>query len=272
MKLLAQTYPFPTPLWPAFDSANGLATQQSAARFYRNHLLLPLGLALCLSVILILLHGDFWVADWLYALQGHAWKLRSHFLTESLVHIGGRTASAIAWLLVVGAYLWSCVDKRLADWRKPLAYLALVTLLAASAVAGVKQFSGMDCVWDLARYGGDRPFVSLFEDRPDAMPAVGCFPAGHASAGYAWLTLYFFSLATKPRLRWAGLWTALGLGATFGFAQQLRGAHFLSHDLWALMLCWLAALAGYLAFFKRPLLRASPEPAVMPLALMEPGR
>ena len=29
----------------------------------------------------------------------------------------------------------------------------------------------------------------------------------------------------------------------FGIAQQLRGAHFLSHDLWALMLCWLVALA-----------------------------
>lgn len=218
--------------------------------FYRNHLLLPIGAALGLSVILMLLHGDFWLADRFYALQGHAWTLKAHPLTESLIHAGGRAASAVAWLLVAAACLWSYFDARLASWRRPLAYLTLTTVLAASLVAGLKSVSGMDCPWDLARYGGDRAFVGLFEARPDTMPTATCFPAGHASAGYAWVTLYFFFLAARPRLRWAALASALAVGATFGFAQQLRGAHFLSHDVWTLMTCWLVALGSYLAFFK----------------------
>ena len=37
--------------------------------------------------------------------------------------------------------------------------------------------------------------------------------------------------------------SALVIGLVFGIAQQLRGAHFLSHDLWALMVCWLVALS-----------------------------
>jgi membrane-associated PAP2 superfamily phosphatase len=35
----------------------------------------------------------------------------------------------------------------------------------------------------------------------------------------------------------------LAAGLIFGLAQQLRGAHFLSHDLWALAISWLVALA-----------------------------
>lgn len=53
----------------------------------------------------------------------------------------------------------------------------------------------MECPWDLTRYGGDLPFVGLLERRPADMPDTACFPAGHASAGYAWLALYFFLAA-----------------------------------------------------------------------------
>lgn len=216
-----------------------------------------MGVAFGLSVVLNMLGGDFWLADRLYALEGHAWTLKSHPLLEPLIHTGGRSASLVAWLLVVVAYVWSCFDVRLARWRRALAYLALTTLLATAVVSGLKSATGMDCPWDLTRYGGDRAFVSLFEHRPATMPPAACFPAAHASAGYAWVTLYFFFLATRPRLRWVGLSFALAVGATFGFAQQLRGAHFLSHDLWALVTCWLVALAGYLLFFKSSSRRAS---------------
>lgn len=222
----------------------------SAPGFFRNHLFLPIGAAFGLSVVLMLLHGDFWIADRLYALQGHAWTLKSHWLLEPVIHKGGRAASVVAWLLVVAAYAWSYFDIRLAPWRRALAYLALTTLLATTVVTGLKSVSGMDCPWDLTRYGGGRAFVSLFEHRPSTMPSAACFPAGHASAGYAWVTLYFFFLAKRPQFRWAGLSFALVAGASFGFAQQLRGAHFLSHDLWTLVICWLVALAGYLLLAK----------------------
>ena len=64
------------------------------------------------------------------------------------------------------------------------------------------------------------------------------FPPGHASAGYTWIASYFFFAAIRPQWRWAGLALGLGLGLTFGITQQFRGAHFLSHDLWTVMICW----------------------------------
>jgi membrane-associated PAP2 superfamily phosphatase len=34
----------------------------------------------------------------------------------------------------------------------------------------------------------------------------------------------------------------LSVGLIFGISQQLRGAHFISHDLWTLAICWFFSL------------------------------
>lgn len=198
-----------------------------------------------LSFVLMGLHGDQWLADALYALQGHAWSLQSGYVTQDLLHAGGRQAVKYAWLGVLVAWLLSFKHSRLTRWRRPLAYLLLSTLLATVLVSAMKRWTHMDCPWDLVRYGGGKTYYGLFTPRPAGMRSSGCFPAGHASAGYAWIALYFFFLSTRPRLRWWGLGVGLCLGLLFGITQQLRGAHFLSHDLWALTTSWLVALALY---------------------------
>ena len=38
------------------------------------------------------------------------------------------------------------------------------------------------------------------------------------------------------------------IGFTFALGQQARGAHFISHDLWTLSLCWFGALGLFLLF------------------------
>src|SRR5690606_20913955 len=189
---------------------------------------------LALNVLLLGFGGDFWFADRIYALQGNDWHWRHAFLAESVLHLGGRRFSALAWLLVVAACGASFVDPALRVRRAALGKLALSVLASTSIVALLKRWSSVQCPWSLSRYGGALPHVG--------MPAGHCFPAGHASAGYAWLALYFFFLAVRPAWRWHGLGVGLGLGLTFGIAQQLRGAHFLSHDLWAAAICWAVAL------------------------------
>ena len=79
------------------------------------------------------------------------------------------------------------------------------------------------CPWSLTRYGADRVYHSLFSLDPAATGSGSCFPAGHASAGYAWVALYFlwrhyFADATNARARRLGrlaLLPGLGLGIIF---------------------------------------------------------
>jgi len=217
-------------------------------RFILTHVLMPLlGFALLLFVTRWL-DGDQWIADRLYALQGGRWMLRDAFMTQTLVHQGGRDLSIALWAGAAAAWL---VARRRAEWaslRAPLAYLIVAVTLSVLCVSWVKSWSNMDCPWDLQRYGGLRPYIALWDVRPIGLHRGACFPAGHASGGYAWLSLYFFLGAVRPRWRWAGLAAGLGLGLVFGIAQQLRGAHFASHDIASAAICWTAAVATWQVF------------------------
>lgn len=240
----------------------GVAAGVSPRRFLLLHAAWPLLTLLALSALTMGLGGDFWIADRWYALEGGRWALENAYLTEHVIHRFGRDASTAAWLGVFAFWIFARSRTALEPLRRPLGYLLLATLLAVALASGLKSVTNMDCPWDLIRYGGDNSFFGLFATRPPGLERGVCFPAGHASGGYAWVALYFFFLQVRPRLRWAGLATGLGVGLLFGFSQQLRGAHFLSHDVWTLAISWFVALTLYLAMARRETPATATQPAL----------
>jgi len=56
----------------------------------------------------------------------------------------------------------------------------------------------------------------------------------------------------QPLLAWAGLATGLGGGSVLGLGRMLQGAHFLTHTLWAGLVCWVVILTLYLALIGLP--------------------
>lgn len=219
--------------------------------FFNRHLWLPLACVLLASALLMGAGGDQWIADVLYRMEGGQWLLKEHWFTSGVVHRAGKwlsTAAGVGVLLMAVA-AWFTPRMRAVRW--PLTYLAASIALSTTLVSLLKSWTAMDCPWDLSRYGGTQAMIGLFESR-HGMAASGCFPAGHASAGYAWVALYFCALSLRPAWRFTGLFTGLAAGLIFGIAQQLRGAHFLSHDLWSLAVCWVSALALYCVMLARP--------------------
>lgn len=205
-------------------------------------------LLLCSLPLLLLVwwaarHADMTLAHGLFHWQGDAWTLKRSLLLEATLHRGGRLLSQAAWagLLVATLLHWRSPASQ--AWTRPAARLLLSVFTSVACVAALKALTHMDCPWDLAGLGGDRAFVALFDARPATMGPAACFPAAHAAGGYAWVALYFFLLHVAPRWRHAGLAVGLTAGLVFGVAQQLRGAHFLSHDVASLIVCWTVACA-----------------------------
>lgn len=217
-----------------------------ASGFLRRHLGWPLLAVLAASAALMAGGGDQWLADQLYRMEGHHWLLQNAWATSQLIHKGGKWLSAAATLLTLVLCFHAWRHERAAAWRWPLLYLVMAVALGTGVVSLLKSLTNMDCPWDLARYGGLREYVGLFATRPHGMPRGVCFPAGHSSAGFAWVSLYFLALLVRPAWRWRGLAVGLVAGGVFGAAQQLRGAHFLSHDLWTLATCWTVSLLLFL--------------------------
>lgn len=210
------------------------------------HLLMP-GMLFAASILVLNgLHMDLRLTDALFLWEGGAW-MRHYWLFDEVIHSGGRLL-VDGMVIVLGVLLaGSFASSTLRPYRKGLLYLMTVILCAIGLINTVKGVSGIPCPWSILRYGGNEPFRDIWSGFSFER---GCFPAGHASGGYAWVALYFFARVYFPRIRYWGLAVGLGLGLVFGVGQQLRGAHFISHDIWTLMICWYISLIGYLVFFR----------------------
>jgi membrane-associated PAP2 superfamily phosphatase len=113
----------------------------------------------------------------------------------------------------------------------------------------LKHITHIHTPWELALFSGDQPYIRIFDPVPAGTPVGQAFPAGHASGGFAFFSLYFALGHVRSRFQIYGLWFALGLGLVFGLGQQVRGAHFPSHDLFSMVICWYAALGVYFLFY-----------------------
>lgn len=206
-------------------------------------------LLIALTVVIDTFDIDQRVADQLYRWEGYSWNLKNAWFTSVLIHLGGKYFSifllVVVFLLLLGSFYFS----PLKIWKRRLVYLLVATSLGSLLVSVGKTLSHVSCPWDFVRYGGALDYLSLIEQL-HVRNGNQCFPAGHASAGFAWVAFYFVGLYSQSSWRWIALGFALSMGLLFGVSQQLRGAHFLSHDLWSFGICWMVSLLCYQIILK----------------------
>ncbi len=226
---------------------NKLRSPPFATGFWLRHLVLPLLLAG--GILFTLEHStlDLWLADQWYAWEGGQWALRNHWFTYDVLHHHGKQFIILLGVGVLGALVAGLRWQRVRPVRRPLLYLFTCMAALPALIAFAKRFSPVPCPWHLSRYGGEVLYQHNFTYTFGATSGGHCFPAGHASAGFALLAVYFCALPYVQRPRFF-LLPGLVVGSAFALGQQARGAHFLSHDLWTLTLCWFGALALFIAF------------------------
>ena len=115
-----------------------------------------------------------------------------------------------------------------------------ISLVVVPGVANLgKAISNIPCPKNLEHYGGNYPHVTLFTGYPKGFEQerpVKCYPAGHASGGFALLSLYF--LCQRRRSRIVIVTSVLILSFTVGGYKMLIGDHFLSHTVATMLLAW----------------------------------
>lgn len=168
--------------------------------------------------------------------------LRDNRLFELFLHEIPRLAS---WVLVIGllvAIWWPAGFLRRLT-RGERVQLALTALASVAVTSVLKSTSHTSCPWDLNEFGGVAHYVShLSWGQRDGGPG-GCFPAGHASAAFAYVGGWFVLRRKLPRVATIWLVTALVAGLILGLGQQWRGAHYMSHTLWTGWFCWVTGFA-----------------------------
>lgn len=223
-------------------------------RFIKTHFAIPLTLFMVIFVGLEFTTLDFKISQNFFNSTLHQWPYKNGLLTETIIHKGGQLFSKIMGGLVLLVLLFSLPAKSaLHSYRKPLMFLFIASISGPIIIALLKSHTFIYCPWDLKLFGGEQPYIRLFDYTPAGLEIGHCFPAGHAGGGYTFISLYFFLMLIKPQYKNLGLYAGLLLGLVYGIAQQMRGAHFLSHDFFSLAVCWLASLTWFLIIFRKNL-------------------
>ena len=190
---------------------------------------------LALATLALLVAWDLSGADLALAhLSGGpaGFPLRDAWVLTSVLHQGGRIAGWALALALVLAVWWPVGFMARLSFSRRL-QLAVTPMVITAAIGVLKATSGTDCPWHLAGFGGLAAYRSHWLDLFHGSGGGHCFPAGHAGAGFAFVGGYWAWRDTAPRLARAWLLAALATGLVLGVGQQLRGAHFMSHTLWA---------------------------------------
>ncbi len=167
---------------------------------------------------------------------GFPW--RENYWFDNVLHKGARNLAWIAVLMLIVGALYPFGILRSLPLLARL-QLPAVTLISAGTISLLKYWSNTSCPWDLAMFGGSLTYVSHWNMNLFDGGSGHCFPAGHASTGFAFLGGYFVLRRYRPRLAMWWVAVTIGVGMILGIAQQLRGAHFMSHTLWTAWICWM---------------------------------
>ncbi|RZL66059.1 MAG: phosphatase PAP2 family protein [Variovorax sp.] len=178
---------------------------------------------------------DLAAAQWLGTPGGFRWRHDPALVLW--MHEVPRFASWLLIALLVVAVRWPVGFLRQVD-RAGRVQLALTVVGSVLVVSFIKTHSATSCPWDLQAFGGVARHVSHWTwGIGDGGPGK-CFPAGHASAAFAYLGGWFVLRRTAPRIARRWLAVALAAGLVLGLGQQVRGAHYMSHTLWTAWICW----------------------------------
>jgi membrane-associated PAP2 superfamily phosphatase len=228
-----------------------------------HHIRMPLAAFVALAMLFATTGSDIRIAHAFFFDAHHGWIGADSWWTNELLHKTGQWAIRLLVLTAIGFWFATFGVSNFRELRRPIGYAIAAFLLSVSVVGLLKWTTNVYCPWDLVDFGGAHPYAHVFSHRSASMPRGQCFPAGHASSGYALVALFF--VLKERSARWAkiALSTAAIVGLTFGLGQQSRGAHFISHDVWSAFLAWTASASVYAFAFggrlwDRP---ASEEPA-----------
>ena len=143
--------------------------------------------------------------------------------------------------------LWCASFKieKLKAKRWQYGYMFWVSMLCTCLIGFIKAHSAPACPWYMT-HETSTGFVWDF-----SATAGHCFPGGHASTGFALLTGYFVYRLDQKQRAWFYLFAGMVLGFALGWAQMMRGAHFLSHNLWTGWGCLAINFVCYICTYQR---------------------
>jgi len=187
---------------------------------------------------------DLSVQDMFYNFKTKSWILSSSIEPWHFIFYSG----AKKLLILIGvAFLFGFIcfynTKLLQSYKKCILIVILSAIIVPLTVGFLKKTTNMPCPKHEINYNGKMIKTAVWQKYPkpySTMPKIKCWPAGHASGGFALLSLFFLFKSKKNKK--VAIIVALLIGWAMGLYKMVIGDHFLSHTIITMILAWLIIL------------------------------
>ena len=199
-------------------------------------------------VVTVLFFGlsrvDIWIQSHFYNPATHQWIVDTNDEVLKFIFYDGikRLLIVIAVLFLLGLIIgWK--KEWMRSYRKGLVIVVLSSIFVPVVVGSLKDISNMPCPKSLDLFGGTYPHTCVWESYKTNdchLEKQKCWPAGHASGGFALLSLIFLFRSRQNKIAVACV--AMVIGWSMGSYKMLIGDHFLSHTVITMIVAWLVIL------------------------------
>lgn len=198
-------------------------------------------------ILLFGLNGsiDVWVQNHFYDSQTHQWLIveGERPWLDFLLYDGIKRGLIIAYVLLLLTLVIGYKTAWVQRHKKQLSLLILSAIFVPMVIVSLKNVTNTPCPKDCRMYGGIYPNIGVLDPYPKEFcqkSKIRCWPAGHASFGFALMAFYF--VFERKRHAIMALAGALTVAWSMGGYKILKGDHFLSHTIVAMIMGWLIIL------------------------------
>lgn len=187
---------------------------------------------------------DIWLQNYFYNFETHKWLIdRNEPILKFIFYNGIKKLLIIFAVLILLSLIFFRKKRIIQEYKKGLILVVLAAILIPVIVGGLKATTNTPCPKNIEHFGGVYPDIKVLDSYPKDFHQkknIKCWPAGHASGGFALFSLFFLFKSRKNRKR--ALLLAMTAGWSMSLYKMFIGDHFLSHSIITMEIAWLIVL------------------------------
>jgi membrane-associated PAP2 superfamily phosphatase len=188
---------------------------------------------------------DLFVESFFYDNVSNKWMLKhvKGSLLDTVFYTGVKKVIILFTVFILFLYLYSFKASaiKLKEYRSGLLIVWLSVAIVPFVIGLLKATTNVPCPCDSFYFGGNYPYIKALDSMPqEILKKFKCYPAGHASGGFALMSLFFLFKSRRNKI--LALTVALTIGWSMGLYKMFLGDHYLSHTIITMLLSWLLIL------------------------------
>lgn len=187
---------------------------------------------------------DIFVQNFFYNFETQNWIIdKNEPILKFFFYDGIKILFIIFDVSILFSLIFLRKNKLIQEYKKGLIIVFLSGVSVPLIIGSLKDITNTPCPCNIVHFNGLYPENKVFDHYPEEFiqkSKAKCWPAGHASGGFALMALFFLFKTPKNQKR--ALIGALVIGWSIGIYKMLLGDHFLSHTLITMLIAWLIIL------------------------------